>query len=107
LQLPLRIDRVFEAELRESLKSIASKNCTVELDGIVEFDTRFVPNTKATANPSRKVWEDKAKASETLCVVKANAFRALSLTFLQSPDNGRTCYSNPTEEKLTHENCRG
>jgi hypothetical protein len=30
-------ERVFEAELRESLKSVASKKCTVALNGIVEF----------------------------------------------------------------------
>lgn len=31
-------DRVFEAELRESLKSVASKKCTVALNGSFEFD---------------------------------------------------------------------
>ena len=31
-------DRFFEAELRESLKSVASKKYTVTLNGIVEFD---------------------------------------------------------------------
>jgi hypothetical protein len=64
-------DRVFEAELRESLKSIASKNCTVGLDGDrcltenhlrkdfvaitgILRSTRFVPNTKATATLQEK-----------------------------------------------------
>jgi hypothetical protein len=32
-------DRVFEAELRESLKSVANRKCKVALNGIVEFDT--------------------------------------------------------------------
>ena len=40
-------DRVFEAEFRESLKSVASKKCTVALNGIVEFDMFSEPSVAA------------------------------------------------------------
>jgi hypothetical protein len=40
-------ERVFEAELRESLKSVAIKKCTVALNGIVEFDMFSQPSVAA------------------------------------------------------------
>jgi hypothetical protein len=41
----------FEAELRESLKSIASKNWAVGLDGIVEFDIFGALRCRQRSNP--------------------------------------------------------